>query len=212
MKYFSILAVLLLLAVSVQGQDIIPDLPAPTEGWADFGVCDVDVAGGEFYHYAYWAGAGEAQDTTNYGPVTDLINVAGSAIEVILDNEYYVHNHKIIRIRIVGTGATGAPENVVVTTSNLANDPSPMLSFEVVEASNTSGSWVIDIVIAVGPQPDEVIVTFDVPGSPAVGEGWLSECCQRPTIPSMTTYGLIILAVLILASGYFVLRRRRATA
>jgi hypothetical protein len=199
------------MVAAVQADPIDPTLPPPPGGWSEFGVCNIDVDNAEFYHYGYWDGTGpNAQVEANYGPPVDVITIAGPQVEVVLDNDYFVHNHKVIHIKITGTGATGAPENVGVAVINDGGDPSPHEAHSIVEASEAGGTWTIEIIIVVGPQPDQVIITFTVPGAPVLDEAWLAECCQRPTIPSMTTYGLGILAILLLASGYFAIRRRRA--
>lgn len=216
MKYLMILAALLLLTVSAQADPIVPNISVPPpEGWDEFGICDLDIESAEFYHYAYWDGTTPQANEVdaNYEPVVDVIEIAGNTVTVTLDNEYYVHNHKVIRFTIYGSGATGAPDNVGVMVSNEGGDPSPLTAYTVLRAAQDAGTWIMEIVIVVGPQPDEVVITFDVPGAPILlGEAWLSECCQRPTIPSMTTYGLAILILLIAATGIYVIRRRRVTA
>jgi hypothetical protein len=232
MKHLAlILGILMLFSVGVMAQkgdvkggtSIEPGaitVTAPSEGW--------DGCGSDFYVYAYWETVGPVVDDAQHWEQTSYIphpNPAITKIEVIpggyrltIENAYSVKYKKRIFIKLMGTGATGTPDLGSIQGINVgaAQDTSIGGASGIIPVFN-SGDWSIVIRGLIWPQPQVVVVDVMVPGSPVLSGAWVSECCnyqssQDVSVPSITTWGAIILVALLLISGLFIMRRRRVTA
>ncbi len=131
------------------------------------------------------------------GPIDPAWDVAaGADVYVGIENEHYWVNMKTITITIATAGAV-ALDFVSATADGVpANHGEPVI--------DPPGTWTIEIF----PQPDWEVLVFNNSG----GAGTItsitivSEC---ELVPSMTNYGLGILALLLIGSTVWVLRRRR---
>lgn len=95
---------------------------------------------------------------------------------------------------------------------------------ECISGSMGGGIWAVKITGGFSPQPEEVIITFCVIrtalpsdpyyAAPKILEAWAGEICVGPyrKIPTLTEWGLVVLAVLLLTAAIWILWRRRRTA
>jgi len=143
------------------------------------------------------------------------VEVVGNTVTVTVWNKYVPINDKRAMIRVEGTGATGDPESVVVQGKGLYGNPDsdapvhnspPLIGID-------GATWYVEVDVSIHPQPDRVVLTFDVPGAPVVGEVWAWECCTRQEhIPTVSEWGLIVMALLLMTAGTVVIGRRRPAA
>jgi hypothetical protein len=173
---------------------------------------------GGCYVYGYWEAEGSptvGNWLCNYedcapgqcGPIQAATSIhidnVTNIVTVTLGNAEVLENRKHVFIRVEGTGATDEPGN-----HNL--DPLAAYSFET--APPVGGDWYVEVEATITPQPDEVVLTFEVPGTPALVRAWAGECCTPiGPIPTVSEWGLIVLTLLLLTAGTVVFGRRRRT-
>ncbi len=127
-------------------------------------------------------------------------NVAdGGDVYIGILNEFVWVNMKTVTILVEGTGATDWELATVEADGGPAG-------YRVVNVTYMGPSLILTIEIF--PQPDwEVIVLHNFGGAGAIGTITITSECEL--VPSMTGYGLGILALLLIGSTVWVLRRRR---
>jgi hypothetical protein len=216
MKRCLILVVLALAVLATSSWSQIPPPPSP----ADWFNCE-----GGCYVYAYWTGPGVATAwECSYAPcggatceamkAASPLAVNGTTVTLTIDNAAVPENDKQIKVIIKGTGATGVPDTDHMTV--VAGASQVRITGLAGSYNPDDGTWAVSFAALIIPQPDQVVITLTVPGTPAVTDAWVDECClpHRPSagVPSLTEWGMIILALLLLGSGVYVMRRRRRVA
>jgi len=132
------------------------------------------------------------------------IRIDETTVTVTLGNYYVQENKKRVLIYVEGTGATAEPGNHKL-------EPTATYTFETVPPAD--GAWYIKVEATIIPQPEQVLLTFEVPGTPKLSHAWASECCTpRRDVPTVSEWGLIVMTVLVLTAGTIVLGRRRRAA
>jgi hypothetical protein len=141
-----------------------------------------------------------------------MIAVAGNTVTVKLGNYFIAGNRKSVYIRVRGSGGLNLnPPNTAVI-QGIGYSPNPNSAVEYLSPVynvDALGNWFVDIHAGINPQPDKVLLTFNVPGTPVVTEAWASECCTEKNIPTLSEWGLIIFALLILTLISVVVVRRK---
>ncbi len=211
----SLLAVILMVAfLPVPAAAQIGVTPPPA-GWSNCVDCKV---------YAYWSGSGSpSQWDCNYDDCvaghcganldSTTIVVAGNTVTVKIGNYYIASRIKNVYIGIQGSGGLNLnpPNNIIVQGIGYSPHPNSTVEYLTPTAFgvDASGKWSVEVRVKVTPQPDRVILTFTVPGTPIVTKAWASECCTTSKVPTLSEWGLIIFALLILTLITVVVVRRK---
>lgn len=162
---------------------------APPDGWL---TCTGDI---HCYTHAYWTGLGipivsewECDYSLCSGDCATwrdsaIVEKTGTTIKVTLKNRYVPTNRKHVRFRIEGTGATGVPNALDIQGINNGLPNSKLYYHGEPTLTYASGSWVVDVVAEIIPQPDKVVLTVVIPGVPVVAKAWGDECCTEKPGP-----------------------------
>jgi len=217
----SLLAVILMVAflpVPAAAQNYVTP---PPEGWSNCDSCAI---------YAYWTGPGSPSTDSlhwycNYescapghcGANLDStkISVVGNAVTVKIGNYYIASLEKIVYIKVEGSGGlkNNPPNSIVVQGIRYSPNPNSTVTDRAPTqySVDASGNWWVVVRVLVTPQPDRVILTFNVPGTLViVKKAWASECCGPiNSTPTLSEWGLIIFALLILTLISVVVVRRK---
>ena len=226
MRRFSVLTVLLaagVLTIAPVGEaSAQTHVPPPPEGWQACDGCSVSADWGAQGTPAKPENGDCNYDTCGLGgqlgvyTATDLeINTTTGVVTVTLGNRRTITREKHVFIRVEGDGGNfpNPPLNADLKGISPGFPDSNVQSVGAIGYSvDAGGHWFVVIEAIITPQPDQVVLTFDVPGTPVLTEAWASECCNPPPIPTVSEWGLIVLTLLLLTGGAMVLRRRRAAA
>jgi len=213
----SLLAVILMVAfLPVPGAAQV-GVTAPPEGWSNCQNCKV---------YAYWTVPGSPLEwdcnydecaTGHCGANLDstTIVVAGNTVTVKIGNYYIASLEKRVYIKVEGSGGlkNNPPNNIIVQGIGYSPNPNSTVTDRAPTqySVDASGNWWVVVRVLVTPQPDRVILTFNVPGTLViVKKAWASECCGPiNSTPTLSEWGLIIFALLILTLISVVVVRRK---
>lgn len=146
--------------------------------------------------------------------MASFLEIDGNVITVVVANWRSETRQKKVKIRLEGTGGDypNAPSNGQITGISDEDPNSDVVDENAMYSVDVSGNWIVDFEATLIPQPDTMRFTVEVPGSPVLTDGWVDECCQAPKpIPSLSEWGMAVVALLLLISGVFIFRRKRAT-
>ena len=215
--------VVLLCIVGFAASAFAADPPFTPRWWQDGVYCSSGGIG--CYEYAEWNSpivTGDGPDVweCNYDncPTGDCgaieaatdITIDGTAVTVTLENYYVEDNGKYAFFYVKGTGATEAPAAPTVTAVIDAGgvDP-PTVTVVRHQESNQAGNWYIWVEVFVEPQPDRVIMEFDLPAGGVLTDAWAGSCCSSAWIPAVSEWGLIVMLMLGLTAGTIMYRKFR---
>jgi len=181
----------------------------PPGGWPGCSGC---------LYAAHWLGAGDpVWDTCNYTAcggdceiISGAIQNTTGTISLVIANEYVSENHKSLYIRCEGTGATTPPHLDTIIAAGVGQVSVVQMQPPVVTMDG-GGNWSIEIHAVIFPQPQSVIAEIVV-GDAQLTEAWAWECCTGGSLPSITPYGMALLAVLLIISSVWIYLRRRRNA
>lgn len=221
--------VVLLCIVGFAASAFAADPPFTPRWWQDGVYCSGTGDAVACYEYGEWHApivSGDLPDVgtwdCNYGNCTtnptecdDIhaatnITVDGSTVTVTLENYYVDTNDKRAFFYVKGTGATEAPSAATVTAAiDAGGVDEPTVAVERHLEGNQAGNWYVWVEVLVEPQPDRVIMEFDLPAGAVMTDAWAGSCCSPVWIPAVSEWGLIVMLMLGLTAGTIMFRKFR---
>jgi hypothetical protein len=199
--------VLLCLVAGAQAQGWVPPAEAKAPSW-------YTTTGAEYYRYLKWDAIGSyvvASSVCNYcasdcgceacGTLPGTTAMVGDTLNITIGNCESISRVKLLFAYITGTGPAPVRSGISVSSDK-------RVVVRSVRINDLGGSWTVRIEASIHPQPNSETISIAMPGA-AMSQCWAGSRCFAETIPTLTEWGLIILAVLLLATMTFVLIRRR---
>ncbi len=135
------------------------------------------------------------------GPYTVL---DGESFWIGIENIFDDVRVKTLRVHLTGSDV-GAGHSITVTgfdTAGVSGD------FVINYTTNTIGDDEVEYIINFDPQPEWEVIWFVASGTFDIESIEASSNCRAP-VPSLTQWGMIVLALLLIGSTIFIFVRRR---
>ena len=115
------------------------------------------------------------------GDIT-VTNPAGDTIKVEVENGYMEENIKVAYLRAEGHGAS-APPTLGDVKGESVGHPNSHRTWLYSKVTFLGGNWSVEAWVILDPQPDKVVLTFDLPTARSasvddVDDVWALDCCR----------------------------------